>query len=68
MGKMLVVYDNTGRIYHWSVGNDIKAPEGLPYIILDNFESDGRNIKCVDVTQTPPVIVFEKTKEKNINI
>lgn len=62
--KALFIYDNTGKIYHWSIGSDIKAPEGLPYILLENYESDGRNIERVDVTQNPPVLVYSKTKEE----
>ena len=64
MNKMLVVYDNSGKIWHWSAGDKDTIPNGLPYIVVDNYEPDGRNIKCVDVTQNPPVLIYEKTKEE----
>ena len=62
--KALFVYDNTGKIYHWAVGSDIKAPEGLPYIILDNYESDGRIVEKIDITQNPPVLIYSKTEDE----
>ena len=64
MTKALFIYDNTGKIYHWSIGSDIKTPEGLQYILLENYKSDGRTVERVDVTQTPHVLVYSKTKEE----
>ena len=64
MSKALFIYDNTGKIYHWSIGTDVKIPEGLPYIVLENYKSDGRTVEYVDVTQTPPSLVYSKTDEE----
>lgn len=64
MSKLLIIYDESGKIYHWATGSDVKAPQGIPYIILENYESDGRNIERVDITQNPPVPVYSKTKEE----
>lgn len=64
MNKALFIYDNTGKIYHWSMGTDIKEPEGIPYILLEDYESEGRSIERIDVTQTPHVPVYSKTKEE----
>ena len=64
MSKLLIVYDETGKIYHWSTGSDIKEPEGIPYILLEDYESEGRSIERIDVTQTPHVPVYSKTKEE----
>ena len=64
MNSLLIIYDNTGKIFHWSVGNDLKVPEGLPYILLENYESDGRSVERVDVTTIPHTPIYSKTKEE----
>ena len=64
MSKLLIIYDEEGKIYHWSAGSDIKEPKGIPHIILEDYEADGRNIERIDVTKNPPVPVYSKTKEE----
>ena len=64
MSKLLIIYDETGKIYHWSVSDNPKTPQGIPYLLLENYEQEGRTVERVDVTQTPPVPVYSKTKEE----
>lgn len=64
MTQALFIYDNTGKIYHWSIGSDIKVPEGLPYILIDDYDYETRSIERIDVTQEPPVPVYSKSKEE----
>ena len=64
MSKLLIIYDETGKIYHWSISDDPRIPQGIPYLLLENYEQDGRKVERVDVTQNPPVPVYSKTKEE----
>ena len=64
MSKTLLVYDYEGEIWHWSAGDNKKEPIGLPYMLIDSSESNGRSIIGVDVSVNPHVPIYEKTKEE----
>ena len=64
MNRALFIYDNTGKIYHWSIGSDIIEPNGLQYIIIENYDFTTRAIERIDVSQTPHVPIYSKTKEE----
>ena len=63
MSKAIFIYDNSGKIWHWSVGDDAVKPDGLPYIVVENYDS-ARPLECVDITQNPPLPIYSKTKEE----
>ena len=64
MNKALFIYDETGKIYHWSIGSGIVEPQGLPHIIIENYNPEGRSVERIDVGQSPPVPIYSKTQEE----
>ena len=66
MNRALFIYDNTGKIYHWSIGEDIIVPDGLQYIIIEDYDFSKRAIERIDVSQVPHVPIYSKTKEEQI--
>ena len=63
MNKAIFIYDNSGKIWHWSVGENPITPNGLPYITIEDYDS-ARPLERVDVSQSPPVPVYVKTQEE----
>ena len=67
MSKAIFIYDNTGKIFHWSIGDNLIAPDGLPYLIVEDYNYEKRGIISIDVTQNPPVPIYSLTEnEKKI--
>ena len=66
MSKALFIFDYSGEIVHWSVGDNLRVPEGLPYILIDNYVSDGRSVEKVDLSCDPPALIYSKTKNELI--
>lgn len=64
MSKAIFVYDNDGNIFHWSIGEPFKIPNGLPYMIIDDYNYEKRAIVKIDVTQTPHVPIYSRTEEE----
>lgn len=63
MNKAIFIYDEVGKIWHWSLGENPITPNGLPYIIIENYNPI-KPIEKIDVSQNPPVPVYVKTKEE----
>ena len=61
--QTMFIYDNTGKIYHWTQGNFV-IPVGLPYLIVDDYNFEERPIKGIDVTTNPPTPIYGLTKEE----
>ena len=64
MNKALFIYDETGKIYHWSIGSNIIAPKGLPHILIEDYDSEGRIVEKIDISKEPHTLVYAKTKEE----
>lgn len=67
--KYIVVYDNTGKIFAQYKGDSTVLPDGIPYLILDDYdgtynEETYRPILSIDVTKTPHEPVFGKTRQE----
>lgn len=64
--KHLIIYDNTGKIFLQYSGTVITEPVGIPYIVLEDFNSDRnsenyREIMGVDITKEPHEVVYGLT-------
>ncbi|QNU66911.1 hypothetical protein EHE19_019130 [Ruminiclostridium herbifermentans] len=52
-----IIYDITGQIISQMQGSNLYKPVGVPYIDVDI--PIGKYVKCIDVSVTPNVAVFE---------
>ena len=64
MNKAIFIYDNEGNIFHWSIGEPLKIPNGLPYIIVEDYNYENRAVVKIDVTQNPHVPIYSLTEEE----
>lgn len=64
MCKAIFIYDNDGNIFNWSIGEPFNIPNGLPYLIVDDYNYEKRAIVKIDVTQTPHVPIYSHTEEE----
>lgn len=64
MGKALFIYDNKGKIFHWSYGDEIDIPDGLQHIIIEEYDFENKPIESIDVSSFPHTPVYRKTEEE----
>lgn len=67
--KTMIIYDQEGTIISQYSATDVKAPVGIPYIILEDYEMSYeddtyRRIERVDTSVEPHQVVFGLTRKE----